>query len=149
MSPTKLLPASGKESVKHIGLTCLALLILAYLFGTVLIYDSNDNAYIGMVLIAVLLVFTAVPFGLSVFSKEAFRLVLLRAGLLLLILSTLFGVYALVSGLSALDQYTGNQREDLRESHLLGLIVLPPSSLLILASYWLTNPYNSPNRPSQ
>ena len=97
MTPPNLLPASGKESGRHIALTFLALLILAYLFGTVLVYDANDNAYIGMVLIAVLLVFSAGPFGLSLFfSKGRSHLLLLRAGLLLLMFATLFGTYALV-----------------------------------------------------
>jgi hypothetical protein len=102
-----------------------------------------------MVLIAVLLVFSAVPFGLALFfSKGGFRLLSLRAGLLLLMFATLFGTYALASGLSALDQYSGSQREDLRESHLLGLVVLLPSSLLILLSYWLSSRVHSANRQS-
>jgi hypothetical protein len=130
------LPASGNESGTHTFVTAVALLVLAYFFAAVLVYDTSDNAYIGMIFIAAFLVVTAIPFGVaSIWPKGRMRLMLIRGGLVLLLLSTALGTYMLIDGLTALDQYSEPQRGELRESHMLGLATLLPVSLLVLGSY--------------
>jgi hypothetical protein len=115
----------------------VGLLTLAFVFGFVLLPDANDNAYIAMVLIALLLVLTAVPFAVAFLLPEGSgRVVALRAGLVALIASTALGVLILIDGLSSLDQYEGKQRNDLRLGQILGLVVLIPSCLANLASYY-------------
>jgi hypothetical protein len=114
------------------------LLAVAYVFFERLIIHQEDNAYIGFAMIAALLTLNALPFLAATFTSSSLGSRLVGAGLVASLAVSVIGLLVLIPGLLSLDQYDGQQRRDLRSSHIEGVIWLLAITAVIIGTNHVT-----------